>query len=82
MRLAGRAAAVLTTEDGEQILNSFGVELPALRMFLASIEDSDDMGLWLRIENEDHLRLLLLRWEYVLGIDLVSGLGKVIGLKG
>ena len=71
MRLAGRAATVLTTEDGEQVLK-----------FLASIEDSDDLGLWLRIEGEDYLRLLLLRWEYVLGIDLPSGLGKIVGLKG
>jgi len=47
-----------------------------------SIEESEDLGLWIRLQREDQIHLFLLRWEYILGIDLPSGLGKIVGLKG
>ena len=47
-----------------------------------SIEESEDLGLWIRLQREDQMHLFLLRWEYILGIDLPTGLGKVVGLKG
>jgi hypothetical protein len=58
------------------------VELPDAPLFIVLIEESEDLGLWVRLPREDQMHLFLLRWEYILGIDLPSGLAKVVGLKG
>ena len=82
MRLAGQAIAVILTEEGKQVLSLASVGLPESNMLLVSVEESEDLGLWLRFSREDRIHFFLLRWEYILGVDLPSGLGKVMGLKG
>ncbi len=39
------------------------------------------MGLWLRIPREGQMHLVLMRWEYILAIDIAIGAGRVIGIK-
>ncbi len=82
MKLAGQRAAVILTEDGQAVLALASVELPDAPLFIVLIEESEDLGLWVRLPREDQMHLFLLRWEYILGIDLPSGLAKVVGLKG
>jgi hypothetical protein len=82
LKLAGQTAAILLADDGKQILKLAGLNLAESHMLSASIEESEDLGLWIRLQREDQMHLFLLRWEYILGIDVPSGLGKVIGLKG
>lgn len=82
MKLAGQAVKVLVADDGEQVLKIAGVSLPDSNLLSISIEESEDLGLWVHIPREDQMHLFLLRWEYILGIDVPSGLGKVVGLKG
>jgi hypothetical protein len=82
VKLAGQTAAILLAEDGRRILELAGVSLSESPMLSASVEESEDLGLWIRLQREDQMHLFLLRWEYILGVDVPSGLGKVIGLKG
>ena len=82
MKLAGQDATVILTEDGKAVLELASVKLPDSNLLLISIEESEDLGLWVRLQREDQMHLFLLRWEYILGIDLPSGLAKVVGLKG
>ena len=82
MRLAGQDATVILTEDGKAVLELASVKLPDSHLLLISIEESEDLGLWVRLPREDQMHLFLLRWEYILGIDLPSGVAKVVGLKG
>jgi hypothetical protein len=82
VRLAGQAAVVLIAEGGREVLELAGVNLPQTSLLSVSIEESEDLGLWIRLQREDQIHLFLLRWEYILGIDLPSGLGKIVGLKG
>jgi len=82
VKLAGQDATVILTEDGKAVLELASVKLPDSNLLLISIEESEDLGLWVRLQREDQMHLFLLRWEYILGIDLPSGLAKVVGLKG
>ncbi len=81
MKLSGQTATVILTEDGRQILSTAAVGLPQSELVTVSIEESEDMGFWIRIPREDQIHFFLLRWEYILGIDLQSGLGRSIGLR-
>ena len=82
MKLAGQTAAVILTEDGKAIFELAKVRLPDTYLIAVSIEESEDLGLWIRLPREDQMHLFLLRWEYILGIDLPGGVGRVSGLKG
>jgi hypothetical protein len=82
VRLSGQPAAILVSPDGEDVLRLAGVNLNDEGPFSVVIEESEDLGLWIRLHRKDQMHLFLLRWEYILGIDLPSGLGKVVGLKG
>ena len=70
------------TDDGKAILQLASVKLPDSNVFSVLIEESEDLGLWVRLPREDQMHLFLLRWEYILGVDLPSGVAKVVGLKG
>jgi len=82
VKLAGQTAAVLLADGGKQVLELAGVRVAESDALSVSIEESEDLGLWIRLQREDQMHLFLLRWEYILGIDLPTGLGKVVGLKG
>jgi hypothetical protein len=82
MKLPGQTVALLLSEDGQQILRLSSVSFPASGLVTVLIEESEDLGLWIRIPREDQVHLLLLRWEYILTIDLPSGVGRVVGIRG
>ena len=82
MRLAGQTVAVILTEEGKQVLSLAAADLPDNDLVLVSVEESEDLGLWIRLTRQDQMHFFLLRWEYILGIDLPTGIGKVVGLRG
>jgi hypothetical protein len=82
MKLAGQSVTILITDEGEEVLRLVGVSLPDPGLLLVAVEESEDLGLWIRLRRTEGTHIFLLRWEYVLGIDFASPLGKVIGLKG
>jgi hypothetical protein len=81
MKLSGQAITVFLTDEGKQVLALASVALPESNQLSVSIEETEDLGLWIRIPREDQMHFFLVRWEYVLGIDLQSGMGKLIGMR-
>lgn len=82
MKLSGQTITVILTDEGKEILALASVNLPDTHQVLVSVEESEDLGLWIRVPRESQMHFFLLRWEYVLGIDLPSGMGRVVALKG
>jgi hypothetical protein len=80
MRIDGQMAGVILNNEGRQILALAAVNVPDNDRMLVSIEESEDLGLWIRVSREDQLTFFLLRWEYILGVELLSGRGRVVGL--
>jgi hypothetical protein len=81
MKLSGQTVTVLLTEDGRRVLSHASVNLPEANLLTVSVEESEDMGLWIRIPREDQMHFLLIRWEYILSIDMQSGTGRLIGIR-
>jgi hypothetical protein len=81
MKLSGQTITMMLTEDGRQVLSAASVGLPASSLVTVSVEESEDMGLWIRVPREDQMHFFLVRWEYILGIDLQSGMGRLIGMR-
>ena len=84
MKIAEREIAILPGEDGGKIAELAGIPLAGGSQFLwvnAYVEESDDLGLWARLDRPDGDHLFLIRWEYVLAIDMLEGKPQVMGLR-
>ena len=72
---------MILTEEGRQVLALAAISASDSPQVLVSVEESEEIGLWIRIPRERQMHLFLLRWEYILGIDLQSGTGKLLGMQ-
>ncbi len=81
MIVAQRTVAVVLTQEGREALQLAAVNLPESAAMLVHVQDTDDLGLWVRTPREDGEHLLLVRWEFVLSIDFPIGGTRTIGLK-
>ena len=81
MKIAERDAAILLTPEGRDVLGHAAVNVAESLFLAVRVEDSDDVGIWIRVSREDGDHLLLVRWEYVLSMDFAVGQPKTLGLR-
>jgi hypothetical protein len=60
---------------------TLGVQVEGFQWLDMDVVESEDLGLWIRLDREGELRFLLLRWEYILALDIQGGPGKPIGIR-
>jgi hypothetical protein len=58
-----------------------GLDVAESGGLLVYVQDTDDIGIWVRIEREDGEHIVLIRWDYVLSVDFVAGETKTVGLR-
>jgi hypothetical protein len=81
VKLAGQAVTILLAEGGKEILSLAAVDVADPPRLLVFVEESEDLGVWIRVPRKGVMYIFLLRWEYILGISLQSGMGRVIGMR-
>jgi hypothetical protein len=81
MNLSGQKLAVILTDEGKQVLALASIGVTEFPSISVSVEESEELGLWIRVPREDQVHFFLLRWDYILGIDLPSGTGRLIGIR-
>ena len=81
MRLRERFAVLLLTDEARQVLQMSGLEVPESGSRVFQIDDHDDMGIWVRESREDDDHIVLIRWEYILCVDIPEGGTKKAGMK-
>jgi hypothetical protein len=81
MKLAGRDVQVVLSEDGQSALRLAGLELPETPLTGFSVEETDEMGIWVRVTRDDEIHSLLIRWEFVRSLDLLREKRRGIGLS-
>lgn len=81
MNLNQRRVAIFLDEDGRAVLSSANVRIAESAGLLVYVQDTDDIGIWVRIDREDGEHLVLVRWDYVLSVDFPAGETKTIGLR-
>jgi hypothetical protein len=81
VKLTGRNTAFHLTEEGKAFFHHVTGEGP-WDTVSADVEETDDVGIWLRMERGGGSKFLLLRWEFILGIEVRDEKGKVVGLRG
>ncbi len=81
MKLSGQSAIVVLSPEADGILSLMSITTQTPHVLTVTIEEADDIGLWIRIPRADQVHFVLLRWEYVLSVDLLSGTGRLIGMR-
>jgi hypothetical protein len=72
----------LLSDEGLDALRIALPDLPDSPLVFLFIQETDELGLWVRVkrkDDEDHV--LLIRWEFVLTIDLPAAEVKTVGMK-
>jgi hypothetical protein len=89
MKLAGKSAIFHLSEDGKSVVSlvvgeeAFEIVTANAKGTITSeVEETDDLGVWLRLYQGSNSRYFLLRWEFILGIELSANAGNVVGLRG
>ena len=70
MNLTGEPAEVFLTEDGTTILTLAHVRSDGPDTFKVTIAESDDLGLWIRVQRDEGPNVLLVRWDYILSLEV------------
>ena len=81
MNINQRRVALFLDEDGRTVLELANVPMSSAAGLLVYVQDTDDIGIWARIEREDGEHIVLIRWDYVLSVDFPAGETKTVGLK-
>lgn len=79
MRLTGRTVSIFLSEEGRLSLQFADLNLADSPALLAPVQDTDDIGIWVRVKRQDRDHILLVRWEYVLSIEFRRSKAKVLG---
>ncbi len=80
MKIGERDIAVLIADTGREVLKSLNLDNSAMQWLY--VQDTDDMGIWARVQRADGNHLVLIRWDFVLGLDFPAGETKIIGIQG
>jgi len=80
LKIGERDITVLIDDTGREVLESLNLDDSAMQWLY--VQDTDDMGIWARIQREDGDHLVLIRWDFVLALDFPAGETKTIGIKG
>ena len=70
---------MVLSEDGRSALGLAGVTWETSGLLL-EVVDTDDLGIWVRVQREEGEHTLLIRWDYILTIDFPSDTRRVAGL--
>jgi len=81
MKLAGRYVEVVLSGEGQTALRLAGLELPETALTGFFVEDTDEIGMWVRVIRGDETHFLLIRWEFVLSLDLPPKEPRRVGVS-
>ena len=69
MNISKQIVTLFLDQDGRAILELAGIPLTDSAGVLVEVAETDDLGIWIRINRQATKHFLLVRWEYVLSVD-------------
>lgn len=81
MNVAHRDVAIVLSDEGRSVLQMAAASERDLPINVFYVQETDEVGLWARVRREDGEHLVLIRWDFVLSMDVPARETKAIGLK-
>jgi hypothetical protein len=73
MKLDERVAVVHLSDEDRGMLQQVGVDGPTTPGVSFDVKESDEQGVWVRLEYQDGPYMFLLRGNYILAMDMPLG---------
>jgi hypothetical protein len=80
VRISEADASVLLSEDGRAVLATADILVEPMCWFEIDVVESEELGLWIRVERAGKMHFLLLRWDFILAIDVEQQARRSVGL--
>jgi len=81
VNISKRNVTVFLDDPGQAVMELASVQTDALAGLSIYVQDTDDIGIWARIDRRDGRHIILIRWDYVLTIDFELGDTKAVSLQ-
>jgi hypothetical protein len=81
VNISQRTVTVFLDQNGQDVMGLAAVEVSSSAGLPVYVQDTDDIGIWARIDRADGDHLVLIRWGFVLSVDFVAGETKTVGLR-
>ena len=81
MQVSQRTVTILLSPEAGEVLEFAGLDANGPYMQMYYVQDTDEMGLWVRVDRTDGGHLVFIRWEYVISMDLAAGPLKAAGFE-
>jgi hypothetical protein len=80
VNLKERQVVIVLSNKGKRVLHDAAITLPDSPTVVFYVQEGDEHGLWVWFRREDGDRLLLIRWEFILALEVPLGEVRVEGL--
>jgi hypothetical protein len=81
VNISQRTVTVFLDQGGRDVMAVAAINMEGLSGLQVYVQDTDDIGVWARIDREDGEHIVLIRWDYVLSVDFPAGETKTVGIK-
>jgi len=81
LNVSKRNVDILLSDEGFEALQLAIPELPESRVTSLHVHDADEMGVWADVPRPDGEHALLIRWEFIVTVDVKLKQNKTLGLK-
>ena len=82
VKLEDSRVALYLSDEGRRVLRQAGIGVLDTGGFSFDVQETSNHGLWVRIDYGDGRHLILIRWEYILAIDVGGGEIREIRTEG
>ncbi len=73
VKLEDSRVVLYLSEEGRRVLRQAGIGVLDTGGFSFDVQETSDHGPWVRIDFEDGQHFILIRWDYILAIDVGGG---------
>jgi hypothetical protein len=80
MTLAQQKLALILDDEAKIVLRRASVSAPDSAAVEVYAKETDDLGIWIQVKRVDGDHLVLVRWEYILSIDVLPSERRPLGL--
>jgi hypothetical protein len=81
MKLADKHVGAVISQEGQAALELAGLDVLEVSFIDFLVDETDDLGMWVRVNREGGEHTLLVRWEFILALDVPPEDARRIGLR-
>jgi hypothetical protein len=73
INLEEQSVVLHLSDEGRRVLRQVGVIIPDTPGVVFDVQESSNYGVWIRMDYADGRHVLLIRWDYILALDINIG---------